>query len=140
GLGIGPVTERHVEGTEPGLIIATDPAPGTQAPRDTPVSVVVSAPAESARAPALAGLLEATARAVASQGGFGISVRAQRLAEGDGRIGRVISQDIPPGTAVSPGLTLGVVVGVAPPPPPTTTTVPTTVPAGGAATTIAPGG
>jgi len=138
GLGIGPVTERHVAGTEPGLIIATDPAPGTQAPRDTPVSVVVSAPAESARAPALAGLLEATARTVASQGGFGISTRAQRLPAGDGRIGRVISQDIPPGTAVSPGLTLGVVVGVAPPPPPTTTTVPTTVP--GAATTIAPGG
>ena len=79
GSGIGPVTDRYVAGKEPGLIVSTDPAPGTQVPRDyAGQRRGVRLRPRARGAPALAGLLEATATAVAEQGGFGLSVRSQR--------------------------------------------------------------
>ena len=86
--------------------------------------------------PPLAGLDQAAAGSVAQQAGFKLSPRTQAIPVGDPRNGRIISQDVPPGTQVSAAITLGVVVGVAPaPPPPTTTTLPA---APGAPTTSVP--
>ncbi|MFZ4517449.1 MAG: PASTA domain-containing protein [Microthrixaceae bacterium] len=135
GLGLGPVTSEYRPGVESGVVLATDPPPGTPLPPRTPVAVTVSAPAPTLTAPSLVGLLQATAeRVVPSE--LPLSARGRQLAPDDTRAGRVLEQSVPAGTPVAPGTPIQVVVGVAPPPPPTTA-APTVPPPGqpGATTT-----
>lgn len=125
GLGLGEVTREYVEGREPGLVIATSPAPGTAAPRDQPVDVTVTGPPPSLRVPSVVGLTRANATRVA-QGvaGLEVRVRIQTLPPGDERAGRVVRQSLPADAEVPSGTVFEIVVGEVPAPTTTTTTVP----------------
>lgn len=137
GLGLGEVTRRYVEGREPGIVLSTDPAPGSEVPRDLPIDVEVSGPPPKVRIPSLLGLTRANATRIANGvDGVEVRVRVTTLAPGDARAGRVVRQSLPVDTLVNPGTILELVVGEVPPPPTTTTTVP----AGGAPTTTTPAG
>lgn len=117
GLGLGPVKEDYRADVPPGVVLATDPAPGSALPPRTPVAVVVSAPAPELRAPPLVGLLRTSAEAVMPTG-LRLQVRTRPVEAGDPRAGRVIEQSVPPATPVVPGTPIEIVVAVAPVPPP----------------------
>jgi serine/threonine-protein kinase len=133
GVGLGTVTASYVAGREPGIVLSTDPVPGTAVPRASPVNVVVSGPPETLTVPSVTGLLQASASSIVSGAQLSPSIRNQTVPAGDARAGRVISQSLPGGTPVAAGTPLQLVVGVAAAPPTTTTTVApaatTTVPA-----------
>lgn len=133
GVGLGDVTTTYVEGKAPGFIVSTDPPAGAAVARDFPVDVVVSGTPDTLTVPPVTGLLQASATSVLGTGSFQVSIRSEAVAPGDARAGRVLSQSLPPGTAVEPGTPLQLVVAVEVAPPTTTTT---TVP--GATTTVAP--
>lgn len=126
GVGLGAVSQRYVKDKAPGLVLSSDPPAGTEVPRGEPVDVVVTGPAETIVVPSVVGLQRSSAATVVKDADLGIRVREQLLADGDTRIGRVLSQSLPAGTKVASGTTLQVVVGVAPAPPATTTTTTTT--------------
>lgn len=133
GLGLGEVTRRYVEGREPGLVVSTDPAPGSEAPRDLPVDVELTGPPPQTRIPSLLGLTRANAARIAEAlDGVEVRVRVTTLAPGDARSGRIVRQSLPVDTRVGPGTVLELVVGEVPPPPTTT------VPPGATPTTTAP--
>lgn len=133
GVGLGTVTASYVAGREPGIVLSTDPVPGTAVPRASPVNVVVSGPPETLTVPSVTGLLQASASSIVSGAQLSPSIRNQTVPAGDARAGRVISQSLPGGTPVAAGTPLQLVVGVEAAPPTTTTTVApaatTTVPA-----------
>ena len=131
-LEVGEVTRRASTEAEPGTVLATDPAPGTQAPRGFPVAVVVAAAPDDLLVPDLVGFTQASASRVASERGLEISVRAEAVTAEDRRVGRVISQSPVPNTPIGAGSTVTVTVGVVPAPT-TTTTAPS-----GSTTTTAP--
>jgi serine/threonine-protein kinase len=130
-LEVGDVTRRATSDAEPGTVLSTDPAPGTQAPRGFPVAVVVAAAPGSSPTPDLVGFTQNSASRIASEQGLEISVRTQAVTADDRRVGRVISQSPVPNTPIGAGGTVTVTIGAVPPPTTTTTT-----PADAATTTV----
>jgi serine/threonine-protein kinase len=124
GVGLGDVTTKYVAGSAPGVVLSTDPVPGSSVPRDFPIDVVISAPPASLTVPSVTGLLQASAKSILQPMPFTVSYRSRTVPYGDARAGRILSQSIPPGTTVDPQTPLQLVVGVAAAPPTTTTTVP----------------
>ena len=139
GVGLGTVTTTFVQGKDPGIVLSTDPAPGSAIPRGYPVNVSVSGPPATLTVPQVSGLLQSSASTIVGSTTLSLSIRNQTVPAGDPRVGRVISQSIPGGSAVEAGTPLQLVVGVEAPPPTTTTppvaTTPTTTPTTTPATT-----
>jgi serine/threonine-protein kinase len=82
-----------------GQVIRTDPPADTKAPRDSPVSVVVSKGADIVFVPDLTGKTIDVATAIAEQAGLTVTVQG---AYSPGK--KVKRQDWPPGTPVKRGL------------------------------------
>lgn len=131
-LEVGEVTRRATSDAEPGTVLSTDPAPGTQAPRGFPVAVVLAVEPASGRVPDLVGFTQASASRVASEQGLEVSVRTQAVTADDRRVGRVISQSPVPNSPIAAGGTVTITVGAVPAPTTTTTTP------GGSTTTTVP--
>jgi eukaryotic-like serine/threonine-protein kinase len=136
-LTVGTITEQFSDTQVPGIVVSSDPAQGTQAARDQPVALVVTASRLPVAVPDLVGLTRASAASVAKEAGVTATVRNQELPAGDTRIGVVVSQSPVANTRVANGAAVTINVGVLAVPT-TTTTAPgaTTVP--GATTTTAP--
>jgi serine/threonine-protein kinase len=136
-LSVGTITEQFSDTQVPGIVVSSDPAQGTQAPRDQPVALVVTASRLPVAVPDLVGLTRASAASVAKEAGVSATVRNQELPAGDTRIGVVVSQSPVANTRVANGAAVTINVGVLAAPT-TTTTAPgaTTVPV--ATTTTAP--
>jgi serine/threonine-protein kinase len=131
-LEVGEVTRRATADAEPGTVLSTDPAPGTQAPRGFPVAVVLAVEPGSDLVPDLVGFTQASASRVASEQGLEVSVRTQAVTADDRRVGRVISQSPVPNSPIAAGGTVTITVGAVPAPTTTTTTP------GASTTTTAP--
>lgn len=131
-LTVGDITEQFSADQQPGTVVSSDPAGGAQAPRDQPVSLVITTGNLSTAVPDLVGLTRASAATVAKKLGLTTTVTTQSLIDGDTRVGLVISQTPVAGAPIASGASVTLTVG-APTPPPTTTT--TTVPGVPGATT-----
>jgi serine/threonine-protein kinase len=138
GLVVGDVTRRATADVPEGTVLAMSATPGTQVPRGTSVDLTVAQPATLPIVPWVEGLLRSTAVEALTAADVPYQLRQVSLPVGDPRSGRVLRQGIPGGAGLPAGVTVEVVVGVAPPPP--TTVPPTTVaPAPAAPTTTLPG-
>jgi serine/threonine-protein kinase len=93
-----------------GLVIRTDPAPGTPAPRDSAVTVVVSSGPAEAVVPSVVGLTEANAINTLSSAGFSPVVQEQDTVV-PGENGRVITQDPGANATALAGSQVTIVVG-----------------------------
>jgi beta-lactam-binding protein with PASTA domain/predicted Ser/Thr protein kinase len=95
---------------EEGRVIRTDPAPGTPAPRDSAVTVVVSSGPAEGVVPSVVGLTEANAINTISGAGFSPVVQEQDTAD-PSQNGRVLDQN-PDGNATARlGTQVTIVVG-----------------------------
>ena len=111
GLGIGTITRTYKADQQPGTVLSLDPGAGSQVPRDTPVKITVTGPPPTATVPSMTGLLQSSATQVAKSAGLVIAAVTQGVPPGDSRIGRVISQGVPPFSQLGAGATIQVVVG-----------------------------
>ncbi len=123
-----PVIEREFSSeVEVGLVIRTDPEPGTEVQTDRQVVLWVSEGVETKPLPSVLGLTVDAATQTLENDGFVVVVEERELAAGSSEIGRVI--DISPGAPDEPievGTTVTIVVGVAGEAETTTTTEATT--------------
>jgi eukaryotic-like serine/threonine-protein kinase len=127
GLGIGRVLTTTRDDLPPGIVVASDPPPGAEAPRGYPVSVTVTAERGGVIVPPVAGLSRQNAERVLADSPLGVQFRTLSVPAGDPRAGRVVSQSMPAGTETTAGTPFELVVAVAPAaPPPTTVPTPTT--------------
>jgi len=138
-LTVGTITEQFSDTQPPGTVVSSDPAQGTEAARNQPVALVVTAAQQPVAVPDLVGLTRASAASVAKEAGVTATVRNQELPAGDTRIGLVVSQSPVANSRVASGGAVTINVGVVAVPT-TTTTAPgaTTVP-GAVTPTTAPG-
>ncbi|HKY16049.1 MAG TPA: PASTA domain-containing protein [Microthrixaceae bacterium] len=121
GLNVGEITRVHQPGQPEGVVIDSAPKPGTPQPRLTPVALTVTGPPPKATVPTLVGLSQSTATSLVTRAGLVPEVFTRSVPAGNGQVGRVVSQNIPPFGEVNAGSTVQFVVGVAAAP--TTTTV-----------------
>lgn len=128
GLAPGTITRVFRADLAPGTVFEVDPPPGTQLPRESPVSFKVAAAEALVRTPYLVGLLQSTATSVAGDAGLKVSVLTTPVPAGDPTSGRVVAQGVPPQAEVVEGTSVQITVAVAavadPVPDPSTTTVP----------------
>lgn len=123
-------TERNADIAE-GLVIRTDPPTGSLVAKGSTVTLVISDGPANTDVPNLVGMTEPEARAAISAAGFRVGVNVAALPVGDPNDGRVIEQNVTPGTQAPAGTRIGIVVGKAATAPPTTvraTLPPTTAP------------
>jgi serine/threonine-protein kinase len=107
-------TEQEESGTVPvGAVISTDPPAGTKAPRDSTVTMVISAGTPVTTVPDLSGLTQSAALDQLTNAGLQMATQFVNLSPGDPRIGIVITQDPEPGVKADAGLTVTVVIGQA---------------------------
>jgi len=114
---LGQQSQEEISDVSPGTVIRQAPIAGTQAPRGTPVNVVVALPPARALSVPVPELLGADGRAVSSI----LSSHELRLGRqteqqnADMRPGTVMGQFPLAGTLVSRGTPVDVIVAVAPP-------------------------
>jgi beta-lactam-binding protein with PASTA domain len=113
GLGVGTITRTYKKDQPVGVVLSTDPPPGSQVARDYPVKITATGPPPEITVPTMTGLLESSARTVAQARGVPVTVVTQVLPVGDPRIGRVVAQGIPPFAKVPPGTSVQLTIGVA---------------------------
>lgn len=113
-LTLGGVQQQFNERVSTGLVAQQIPAAGTQAPADTPVTIVVS---RGPQAPALPGtvvvpnvLAFTEAEAVSAIGGAGLASSITRAFNSRVKAGSVISQGPGPGARVNRGSNISIVV------------------------------
>ena len=111
GLGIGTITRVYKADQPAGTVLTLDPGSSSQVPRDTPIKITVTGPPPMATVPSMTGLLQSSATQVAKTAGLTLNVVTQGVPPGDPRIGRVLSQGVPPFSQLSSGATVQVVVG-----------------------------
>jgi eukaryotic-like serine/threonine-protein kinase len=104
GLAVGMVSEVDDPSVLVGAVVRTDPAAGTVLPRDTPVSIAVSAGPPPLAVPDLTGQTPDAATAALNAAGFTPNVIYKRS-------GKVASQDPPAGTVARPPAVVTVTVG-----------------------------
>jgi beta-lactam-binding protein with PASTA domain/tRNA A-37 threonylcarbamoyl transferase component Bud32 len=103
-----------------GQVIRTQPAAGTEAPKDSTVTLVVSSGPKQVTVPDVVGQDQAAASSAIQ--GADLQVNVVTVTS-PGSVGKVISQTPPGGTKANAGSTVTITVGVAPP---TTTSSSTT--------------
>jgi serine/threonine-protein kinase len=123
---------RVAKTTEPsstldaGRVIRTQPSGGTQAAKDSPVTIVVSSGPNQVPVPDVVGMSQSAAANALSSAGFGVSV--SQAVSTNANIGKVISQNPPAGSKADQGSTVGITVGIAPPTSSTSGSTTTTAP------------
>jgi serine/threonine-protein kinase len=109
-----------------GRVIRTQPSGGTQAAKDSPVTIVVSSGPNQVPVPDVVGMSQSAAANALSSAGFGVSV--SQAVSTNANIGKVISQNPPAGSKADQGSTVGITVGIAPPTSSTSGSTTTTAP------------
>jgi len=105
------VVEEDSDVVAVGRVIRTEPPIGTTVVGGAPVTLVVSRGAVTVEVPALETLLESEAVSSLSLVGLRAELRYQNVPAGDPNVGRVISQNVAPGSRVKPGTAVTIVVG-----------------------------
>jgi serine/threonine-protein kinase len=96
-----------------GAVIRTDPPAGTMVPRDSLVTMFISAGSPITTVPDVVGLTQSAASDRLTNAGLIMEVQFVNLSSDDSRIGIVITQDPEGGVKADIGLTVTVVVGQA---------------------------
>ena len=140
------VTVENVTSEEipAGQVVAIEPGPGSLAPKGGPVTITVSTGPAPVTVTAVEGLTAGQATNSLRSAGLEVVIQFQEVTPGSPDDGRVIDQDLDPGSQVPRGTTVTLTVGrslvvaTTTIPPTTTTTIPeSTVPATTAAPTTA---
>ncbi|MEV2278936.1 Stk1 family PASTA domain-containing Ser/Thr kinase [Nocardiopsis sp. NPDC049922] len=95
-------TEEQADEAEPGTVLETDPAAGTEHPVDEEIVLVVSAGPEAVEIPDVQGQPEAQARSTLSNGGFD-NVRTEQRASDEVAEGNAVGTDPAAGQEAAPG-------------------------------------
>jgi beta-lactam-binding protein with PASTA domain/predicted Ser/Thr protein kinase len=98
---------------ELGLVIRTDPGPGTEAPTGSTVVVYISAGTEPAVVPTLVGLTQEAAEAAIEEAGFEVGTVTTRP-DAEAPPGQVIEQSPVAGVELGPGAAINIVVSEGP--------------------------
>jgi len=115
GRGLSPDVEEEESSTPAGEVIRQSPSAGSELPRGSSVTIVVSAGEEQASVPNVIGKERAEAVEALRAAGLDPSVQEQQT-EIPSQVGRVTDQFPPPGSEVEPGTGVTVVVGKPVPP------------------------
>jgi serine/threonine-protein kinase len=111
------VTTTVVANNAPqGSVLAQDPAPGSLVSRGSTVSLTVSGGPADIRIPNVVGLSQNEAGSVLGEAGLNIG-NIDTLPSANSAAGIVVSTSPGPGTSVTPGSSVDVVVSAGPPPP-----------------------
>jgi eukaryotic-like serine/threonine-protein kinase len=105
---VGPITERTDEEVAAGLIIEQSPTEGTEAPKDSEVSLVISLGPDVSEVPDLVGMTESDALRVVNDAGFRPEI--QREYNGDVAEGQVFQQSPEAGELAPPEAVITIVV------------------------------
>ncbi len=108
--GLSPNVEEEESSAPAGETISQSPSAGSELPRDSTVTIVVSAGVEQAQVPNVIGKERAEAVEALRAAGLEPSVQEQET-EVPSQVGRVTDQFPPPGSEVEPGTGVTVVVG-----------------------------
>ena len=114
GFTVGSVDTETNDEIPLGNVIRQDPEPGTNLPEGSPVNLVVSSGPEFVTWEPLEGLTEPEALAVLE--GLDLEVEIEREPSDEIEEGLVISTDPEPGTEVSPGTTVRLIISDGPAP------------------------
>jgi eukaryotic-like serine/threonine-protein kinase len=110
GRGLTPSVEEEESAKPAGEVIRQAPSAGSELPRGSSVSIVVSKGEEKAKVPNVIGKERAEAVEMLRAAGLAPTVQEQET-EVSQQVGRVTDQFPPPGSEVEPGSTVTVVVG-----------------------------
>jgi len=112
--GLSPSVAEEESGKPAGEVIRQSPSAGSELPRGSTVSIVVSGGEAEAKVPNVIGSERRKAVEALREAGLDPSVR-EEATEVQAQVGRVIDQFPPPGAEVEPGTAVTVVVGKAAP-------------------------
>ncbi len=110
GRGLSPSVEEEESAKPEGEVIRQSPSAGSELPRGSAVSIVVSKGEEQATVPNVIGKERSEAVAALREAGLAPTVQEQET-EVPQQVGRVTDQFPPPGSEVEPGSSVTVVVG-----------------------------
>jgi beta-lactam-binding protein with PASTA domain len=110
GRGLVPSVEEEESAKPAGQVIRQSPSAGSELPRGSSVSIVVSAGEEQAKVPNVIGKERAEAVETLREAGLVPTVSEQQT-EVEQQVGRVTDQFPPPGSEVEPGSGVTIVVG-----------------------------
>ena len=96
-----------------GKVIATDPAGGQQADRNSLVTIFVSTGPDMATVPDVEGESQGKATADLQAAGFGVDVKSEP-AQNNNDVGNVLNQDPAPNAKAKKGSTVTITVGSQP--------------------------
>jgi beta-lactam-binding protein with PASTA domain/predicted Ser/Thr protein kinase len=113
GRGLTPSVEEEESAKPAGEVIRQAPSAGSELPRGSTVSIVVSKGVRKAKVPNVIGAERAEAVEALREAGLVPAVQEQET-EAPSKVGRVIDQFPPPGSEVEPGSEVTVVVGKRP--------------------------
>jgi serine/threonine-protein kinase len=94
-----------------GLVVSTDPAPGTPVAERTPVTISVGSGPSQVRVGALTGLTQREAEAQLVAEGLAVGEVTQRDTTNPDEVGRVLSSNPTPGSTVAAGSAVSLVIG-----------------------------
>lgn len=112
GLAVGDIDEVFREDLAPGTVFEADPPPGSNVPRDTPVSIKVAEPKPTVIVPYFVGLHRAAAVSVARINDVRINVVTTPVPTGDPTEGRIVAQGVPPQTEINADIVVELKVAV----------------------------
>jgi serine/threonine-protein kinase len=112
GITVERVAKQADDNVPAGEAIRTSPAAGTNVPRGSTVTLVVSSGPRQVAVPNVVGLSAADARTALSGQGFAVAVAQQPSSSG--KAGNVLSQSPAAGAKAEPGTTVRIVVAQAP--------------------------
>jgi serine/threonine-protein kinase len=110
GRGLTPSVEEEESAKPAGEVIRQAPSAGSQLPRGSTVSIVVSKGVQKTKVPNVIGKERAAAVEALREAGLAPAVQEQET-EVPSQVGRVTDQFPPPGSEVEPGAEVTVVVG-----------------------------
>ena len=141
GDGLSSTVVRQPSSTvNPGLVISSNPSPGTKVPQTSTVTLAVSSGPANATVPSLIGQTQIQAGALLQQAGLVVG-DVSSAPSSQYSAGQIISTSPGPGASVPPGSTVSIVVSSGPPPTTTTTTTTTTTaPSSSTTTSSTPSG
>lgn len=114
GRGLTPSVEEEESAKPAGQVIRQSPSAGSELPRGSTVSIVVSMGEEQARVPNVIGTERAAAVEALRTAGLVPEVQEEET-EVPAQVGKVTDQFPPPGSEVEPGTAVSIVVGKAAP-------------------------
>ncbi len=104
------VKEQEREGTDPGTVLAQDPASGTRRPKGSKVTITVATAPKQKAVADVTGRSEAEATRILSAAGFEVRT-TDRASENPADDGKVLAQSPAGGKDVKPGSAVSITVG-----------------------------